>query len=335
VPTLAEQLASRGYRTGAIVANASVLGHEMGLDRGFQHYDDRMSAGLWCRQSLLQQFGWLPTLGCLHYRDATTITNLAQSWTRDNHSDRPFFLFINYMDAHSPYFPPSPFDRAFASERPVDPLQPPPALRSLQYDRQLLYLDHELMRFIEWLRSTDHWQHTVVIITSDHGEAFGEHQHWGHAQYLYEELLHVPLLVKGVTGQKNQPVAQLIGGDQIYDLALAELGLGPPPQLSSERLIAEWYCSEHRKQEGTCRSQDLLAWVEGSRKIIVQITGEIEAYDISKDPRELVRIALSASEIERIRQRATEQWAIPHAQTAAPVLSRKTIENLRAMGYLQ
>jgi hypothetical protein len=335
VPTLAERLAGRGYRTGAIVANSAVLAHEMGLDRGFQHYDDRMSAGLQCRQSLLQQLGWHPALGCLLHRDATTVTDLAQSWLEGNDANRPFFLFLNYMDAHAPYIPHAPFDRAFAPQQPIDPLQPPQAMQSLQYDRQLLYLDSELMRLIDWLRSTPHWQRTVVIITSDHGEAFGEHDHWGHAQYLYEELLHVPLLVKSVGAQLDRPLTQLIGGDKVHDLALAELGLGAPPQLPSERLVAEWYCSAHMEQEGECRSQDLLAWFEGNRKLIVQATGEIEAYDLGKDQQELARIELSESETDRIRQRAAELWAIPPAASTSPKLSRETIENLKALGYLK
>jgi arylsulfatase A-like enzyme len=333
VPTLAGRLAGRGYRTGAIVANAAVLAHEMGLDRGFQHYDDRMSAGLECRQSLLQQLGWHPALGCLHYRDATTVTKLAQSWIKGNEPDQPFFLFLNYMDAHTPYIPPSPFDRAFSSRRPIDPLQPSQAMQSLQYDRQLLYLDSELMRLIDWLRSTDHWQQTVVIITSDHGEALGEHNHWGHAQYLYEELIHVPLLVRSVGAELDRPVTQLIGGDDVHDLALAELGLGPPPRLSSERLVAEWYCSANK--EGICRSQDLLAWIEGNRKIIVQLTGEVEAYDLGQDRQELVKVQLSASEMDQARQRAEELWSIPSGASTAPELSPETIENLRALGYLK
>ncbi|MEM7349545.1 MAG: sulfatase [Acidobacteriota bacterium] len=334
VPTLAERLAAHGYRAGAIVANSTVLAHEMGLDRGFHHYDDRHPAGLSCRQLLVQQAGWRPELGCLRYRDAQTITDLALGWL-DQDRARDSFLFLNYMDAHSPYVPPAPYDRAFSTERPVDPLKPPRELQSLQYDRQLLYLDHHLMRLFEGLKVRQLWRDTVVIVTSDHGEAFGEHQHWGHNTHLYEELIHVPLVVKSAEQNAAGQMHASISGHEVFALALSELGLGPAPGTSDDlSLIAEWYNSKPRAAGARKGSRDLLAWLDGTFKIIANSRGELEVYDLQRDGEESQNLAGSWPAAERVRQLSRDHWATAQASGEAPTLSPELIENLKALGYL-
>jgi hypothetical protein len=104
VTTLAERLASHGFDTAAITANAHYLAHGLGMDQGFVHYDDRWGANL--SRILLPQFaGFVPWVGHSVYRDAETITDLAQDWIAARMGRRPFFLFLNYMDAHGPYAP--------------------------------------------------------------------------------------------------------------------------------------------------------------------------------------------------------------------------------------
>ncbi len=337
VPTLAEILTGEGYRTGAVVANR-VLSHSLGVDRGFSHYDDRGSAGLQCRFSLVQQLGWRPELSCLPYRDATTITDQALSWLGTGSEEQPFFLFVNYMDAHRPYFPPRPFDRTLVPERPTDPIKPTRAFKALQYDRELRYLDHELQRLLDGLRRSDRrWQDTVVIITSDHGEAFGEHGHWGHAQYLYEELIRVPLLVKGVgrcTGSEGVDVP--ISGEQVFALALCELGLGPEPQRPQGlHVVAEWYCSKELARTAVCHSQDLLAWLDEDTKYLAHADGRVEVYNLATDQRELQDLAAQAPGRERALGFSREHWDKPWVSSASPQLSPEMLRSLKALGYLQ
>ena len=104
VPTLAEVLHEHGWRTAAIVANNVFLHHSFGLDRGFERYDDRDTA--WTNEylALAQYAGFALRTGHLLYRDGDEITAEALRWI-DGEGARPFFLMLNYMDAHAPYMP--------------------------------------------------------------------------------------------------------------------------------------------------------------------------------------------------------------------------------------
>jgi arylsulfatase A-like enzyme len=116
--------------------------------------------------------------------------------------DRPFFAFLNYFDAHDPYTPPPPFDTRFGHA------DPPPALEDDRrysdqelahlldaYDGAVSYTDDQLGRLLDALEGRGMLDDTIVVITSDHGEQFGEHGLVDHANSLYRQLLHVPLVL--------------------------------------------------------------------------------------------------------------------------------------------
>ena len=208
-PTLAEAFAASGYLTGGFVANLQYTSHDSGLDRGFQHYDD---FGVSWRQLMLSSaIGQTPTfrdlLSSRTPSDAlralvsfnwhvppklVTESKFADQVTREfldwqaRSSDRPFFAFLNYFDAHQPVHSPPAFARRFVSEsRGVD-----------GYDAAIAYLDSELGALFEELERRNVLDETIVIVTSDHGEMWGEHELFGHAHNLYLPVLHVPLLIR-------------------------------------------------------------------------------------------------------------------------------------------
>jgi arylsulfatase A-like enzyme len=123
---------------------------------------------------------------------------------------RPFFVFLNYFDAHDPYLPPSPFDQNGGPKTPRDYFLirhwwvlekdklPPEEVRVAQdaYEGAIAYLDHQLGLLFDALEQRGVLQNTLVIITSDHGEHFGERQLFCHGNSLYRPLLHVPLLIR-------------------------------------------------------------------------------------------------------------------------------------------
>lgn len=218
VPTLAETFAQRGYRTGAVVANWWSLGHESGLAQGFVHYDDlgvsfaqimrgsslvRWLAG---KRAVRRALGFYDTLG---RRNASDISRNFLVWLGED-AGRPWFTFLNYLDAHSPYLPPAPFDRQFGhdvSERePIvmeelnrldDPGPEAAAIETAAYDGSIAYLDSEIGNLLRRLEERGSLANTIVVITSDHGEELGEHGAWGHGRSLHAESVHVPLLLFG------------------------------------------------------------------------------------------------------------------------------------------
>jgi len=114
---------------------------------------------------------------------------------------RPFFVFLNYMDAHAPYSAPPPFDTHFGPKKPW----PAKSRRSWSrqeyqvaidaYDGTIAYVDYHLGRLLDELSKRNLLQNTVVVVTSDHGELFGEHRLFGHGNSLYRPLLHVPMVI--------------------------------------------------------------------------------------------------------------------------------------------
>ncbi len=228
--TLAEYLASRGYQTAGFVANTRCCSYESGLARGFDHFDDyslspssllsRTVPGKWILENVLTLGGYLDVrLGAyydkkwvtLQSRGATEINETFCNWLDRRRPDRPFFAFLNYFDAHEPFVPPLGYESRFG-RRPetlqdyeflFDYVGAPKAStgnRKLQmaracYDDCISFLDEQLGRLLVRLQNQGLLENTDVIITSDHGEAFGDHFIVGHSYSVNLDEIGVPLVI--------------------------------------------------------------------------------------------------------------------------------------------
>lgn len=214
-PTLAEVLSARGYRTGGFVANTDYCSAEVGLDRGFGHFEDyTLAPGQLLRNSSLWRaiaritivrrvLGHYDNLG---RRTAPEISQAFLDWQAKAPS-RPFFAFLNYYDAHRPYLAPAGwagrFKTAGVEPNPRlrkeldDPKAPPEVVQGAidAYDDAIGYLDHEIGRLLDELDRRGLVDNSIIVITSDHGEEFLEHGLWDHGHGLYHPAIHVPLLV--------------------------------------------------------------------------------------------------------------------------------------------
>jgi len=211
-------MSAHGYATGGFVGNIYWCGRQTGLDRGFIRYVDmyrnlgdavaRTALGRLLAYDVAPRFGLIDVPG---RRRAADIDTDLLAWIRGL-QNRPFFAFVNYFDVHGPYLPPSPFAGAFSqagADRHVhqieigaltgDVVVPPPAeIRSMidRYDESMLYLDDQIGKLMAELETAGVLDRTIVIITSDHGESWGEHEMMYHGHSLYHEQLHVPLLIR-------------------------------------------------------------------------------------------------------------------------------------------
>jgi arylsulfatase A-like enzyme len=255
-PTLAGELARRGYRTGGFAANHFYTSRESGLARGFEHYEDYrrtprqvllsntltqtrlfwqllQGRGLVDRARALARMDLrLQVMWTSHRKLAPQATGEFLRW-QAGVSGRPFFAFINLYDAHLPYDPPAPFDTMFSTERgELD-----------RYDGGIAFMDDALGRMFGELRRRGVLDRTLVIVSSDHGEAFGEHGLHGHGSSLYRTELHVPLLVRfpaAVTAgtRAAAPVTLRDLAATVLDAAGAAPGTHPLPGTSWLRLLA-------------------------------------------------------------------------------------------------
>lgn len=333
--TLAEVLGANGYRTGAVIANHYYLGERYGLSRGYQHYDARPGGDV--RHYLpLAQMAWVPLrAGRQSYRDATSVTERALDWLQADSGERPRFLTLNYMDSHSPYFPPPPHDEAFGGGRVKEPNKFLLSDRIIQYDRGLHYIDTQLMRVLEAVDLDN----TVVIITSDHGEALGDHGYWMHGWTLYDSITRVPLYVQPVGRERIAQRPEPIGGAEIFDLALTELGLELPLERQALRPAGEWFqplvIPNSKVLEDKDVRRDLVIWTEGSLKWTVTSRGKVTAVDVVQDPAEVRPLELDAQEITRAQQRARDWWAAnPPLERQATRVQTEDLEHLKDLGYL-
>jgi arylsulfatase A-like enzyme len=247
-PTLAEYLGARGYDTAGFVANLDYCSQETGLSRGFAHYEDypivpwdvfTRYVGLGRRLDLLTPASVINRLlkkyrGDMydviprskeHAKDAATVDRSFLAWlSRQRTRNRPFFAFLNYNDAHSPYEVPDRTIPGFGL-RPisyVDRL----ILKSWDtldkthvsnvhvqmaidvYDDSIFYLDHRLGILLDELGKRGVLDDTLVIVAADHGEHLGDHGLFFHGCSLYRQVVGVPLVI---AGPNRVPAGRVVG----------------------------------------------------------------------------------------------------------------------------
>lgn len=270
--TLAGLLSDAGYATGAVVAGPWMKA-VFGLDEGFATYDD---------EGIDELVG----------RRARQVTKGALEWLDGLDGERPFFLFLNYYDAHAPYGAPPPFTYAFFDEPPTETPDPEdraswPAL----YDGEIRFADEQMGRLFAELERRGLWDDTLVVVTADHGEQFGGHGGlYGHGQYLFEEDVHVPLVVKhpagdGVAPAREEARVQLT---DVFALILDRVGIDLPdgtqaglPPAVGHPIVAEVYPPAAISSDGDWR-----VLYDGDMKLHWSSQGRSMLFDLSADPGE-------------------------------------------------
>ncbi|MGH9469111.1 MAG: sulfatase [Terriglobia bacterium] len=260
--TLASILRSSGYETAGFNANPFYGLGGWRLSEGFDIYDDDTYA---IRHNLAVTFLGQSALRFLYnrlirynqfdHRDAADVNRDIIRWSRSRDESRPFFLFVNYMDAHRPYLPPSPWDHRFggiphrllaritaplAGGRPRKPYTAIERQEMIDgYDNSLAYLDSQVGRLVRFLSASEGADDTVFIITSDHGEGFGEHGAYDHGWNLYSEVLRVPLVIWGTGIPEGVRVADLVPARRLFSTVL-DLALGLKGGIAQTSLRAYW-----------------------------------------------------------------------------------------------
>jgi len=202
-PTLAELLKLRGYVTAGFSNNPHV-DQAQNMTQGFDIFE-----AVWADTTAV-------TARKPHNSEQTN--KLVRRFLRQQRAKPgkdPFFIFINYMDVHTPTDPPEPYRTNFLDpHRPPGPLADsatynPDLVREVKltlsendyatlrdlYDGSLNYLDAKIGELLEELKNLGLYDSTLVIITSDHGELFGEHDYYTHGVLLFWKLLHIPLII--------------------------------------------------------------------------------------------------------------------------------------------
>ena len=212
--TIGEAMQQRGYATAGITANLFFGRSTFGLDRGFQHYDDRPELSVrsigqswYVARRILEKAR--DRFGDRHQnlvrRSGAQINDAFLAWVDANNTGRPFFAVLNQFDAHEPYLPPGAQGAAVRAAGTRYWFDEDSEIATHQTQRELLaayeeclrYLDQQLARLVNELERRGLRDNTVLVITSDHGEEFGDRGSMivGHQRNLNAPVLGVPLIV--------------------------------------------------------------------------------------------------------------------------------------------
>ncbi len=267
VTTLAEVLSDAGYTTAARINNTNLTAR-FGFQQGFTDFEfmapyypfeatettyflvlyDLMRR--YIGEKLLSGDRTVTT----YYHDGREVTDEAIRYLGEHRNDR-FFLFVHYMDPHDPYFS-HPYDGHAVAR--IDDEFPDPAraeeIRTL-YEGEVRYLDYQLARLFNYLQQENMFNEMLIVLVSDHGEEFLEHGGWWHGTTLYEEQIHVPLIVKYPLGfryrsreHQFEPIVVRNGSrvaDQVRCIDIAPTvatlaGVEPPAGWQGVSLTTDW-----------------------------------------------------------------------------------------------
>jgi tetratricopeptide (TPR) repeat protein len=213
LPYIPEILHAQGYRTaafvGSIVLNPTPS-YAPGFDRGFDTYD-----------AAFQYAG----PGENHYRTVERrggeVVARALAWL-NKHPKGPFFLWVHLYDAHDPYDPPEPYKTRYAKA---------------PYDGEIAYADSAVGKLFQQLKASGLYDGSVIAVMADHGESLGAHGEDTHGVFLYDETIHVPLVIKLPKARARKTIDHRVELVDVMPTLLQAVGIAVPAEVQGESLL--------------------------------------------------------------------------------------------------
>jgi arylsulfatase A-like enzyme/Flp pilus assembly protein TadD len=307
---LPQMLRERGFTTGGVVS-AYVLRKDTGIAQGFDYFDGDMPPS-----SPEVSIGQVQ-------RDGTESEKLAERWLGAQSARS--FLFLHVYEPHKPYAPPERFSMY------------------APYDGEIAYADEIVGRLIQYLKSHQLYDRSTIILLSDHGEGLGDHGEQEHGLFVYDEAIHVPLVIKqasnaGAGRRIAAPVQHIDIVPTVLDLVKAPLpgnlrgrslkplldGTGALPETSiySEALYARYHFGW---SELTALTDDRYRFIKAPRA---------ELYDLARDPHERQNIADERPQASEALRGALERLIAGVPIQAPSAVSADARERLQALGYV-
>jgi arylsulfatase A-like enzyme len=328
-----EILGDNGWHTCAATGGGYMSG-VFGFSRGFDQFNDKSRTIEDGIAVLLQQLDAAP-LG-----------------------SEPVFAVFHTYEVHSPYLPPDDLRGRFLENEPsIEPIndvlvpiqgtafktltdQDFEALAAL-YDAEVMHTDRQLRALFAALEERGFMDSALIIITSDHGEEFGDHGGLLHRVTLFEELLRIPLIVIGEGFQSGRVRPDLVSLVDIAPTILAFAGIEAPAVMEGLDLRIERGTEDWAGQRVFSQYTDLLYSVRTPRWKLIERHGPRPPllFDLQRDPTERHSVAADHAELVESLQAELTVWreALPElnrSDEAPAELSEETVEELRALGYL-
>jgi arylsulfatase A-like enzyme len=375
VPTLSELLRKAGYRNYAVVANFIFLDPRYGFARGFDTFFMPRplpvvsnSATYLLRTGIYSlTIPWLWTDAMRRFFTADEIAAAGEKLLAGA-GDKPFFLFLNFMEPHRPLAAPAHFRKMFPNyDQGFDELEirsfehdvyrelhtvTPGEMAKMQsaYDGGIAYMDDAAGRLLERLKEQPWYDASLIIVTSDHGELFGEKHMIDHGNSVDHGITGIPMVIK-FPYQKGGPVVQSpVSQVDVFTTIAAIAGAAVPPKCAGVNLAAGdpgedraiilesypagTYMNLHKKMNRMER-----AIVRGRWKMIRSNRGRRELYDMANDPKETKNLWNTRNEVARELDGLMRDWVatgggqMPLSKSGPS--DPEMIQRLKSLGYAQ
>jgi arylsulfatase A-like enzyme len=371
---LAKKFESEGYTTVGYHSNPH-LGENRNYDAGFSTFNDsaegsdiiaRFKDSIEQRldsdstvYSLLRRMWHYFTLttDSSAYARAPTITENALNWFDEAcDTESPFFMWLHYMDVHYPFTPPDHFfeelgysqlSKSRIAELNGKMQESPGSLTDEDvddllklYDGEIRFTDHYIGELLDYLEQQDILDETIVIITADHGEAFGEHGRFGHHPYLYDELLQVPMIVYAPMYESrviDQQVSLLDLGPSLCDML--EIDIPEAMQGASFEPLLRGEDIDEEVAIATGMDGQTLACRTSGWKCFWKVKEEkVELYDLRSDPNELDDVSTDnptmLEELQGVMENYLDEAEQMDIELPEMKESPEVRQRLRELGYV-
>jgi arylsulfatase A-like enzyme/Tfp pilus assembly protein PilF len=213
-PYAPDLLHSHGYRTAAFLGSIALDPNAgaPGFERGFDVYDAGFTS-----------VGFQKEEDRYHTveRRGGEVVERAIKWLDQNHKG-PFFLWVHLYDPHEPYDPPEPYKSRYAAE---------------PYDGEIAYMDSAVGKLLQQLKTRGLYDGAVIAVMADHGESLGAHGENNHGFFLYDETIHVPLLIKLPQGSAEKPIDDRVELIDVMPTLLQTAGIDAPAEVQGQSLL--------------------------------------------------------------------------------------------------
>jgi len=362
VTTLAEALAGYGYATVGMPNNENIFPIR-NFQQGFQVYDvlrpdffffateSAFHLTFYEQLRLIRERFLFQSKEVQHYyQDAVVVGRHASRWLDALAGQDRFFLFIHYMEPHDPYFR-HPYDgTAYAR---VNNPHPSPAMAATYrktYDGEITYLDRNLGELLRSLKERGLYDDMLIVFTADHGEEFHEHGGWWHGTTLYEEQIHVPLIIKlpknRLAGTEED---ELVRSIDISPTILHTAGAPMPGRMQGHDILPDSTGTVHGQDyvysEEVLEQNDLQSVRGRQWKLILANEGNprglkpTELYDLPADPHEMKNLAASERDRASFLHKEADSTRTAALKVAATAREKEMgeveRERLKALGYVQ
>lgn len=341
VPSLPTLLSAHGYRTAAISASPIVQDQPTrfnphgGFGNGFNEF--------------LPNLAWAPA--------ESLFQKAVESMAGKNGG---YFLYLHFIDPHGPYAPPENYNRRFAKphdgpsfilEGKPNPIEAMlfsngPAVEfsaeDIQhlidlYDDEIAYFDHWFGRLLAHMKAQPWWEDAIVLVVSDHGEAFMEHNQIKHCRCLYDHQTATPLIMKVPKGSYQGSRESLSQNLDVVPTVLELLKIAHPPDLFVGKSLVPIFEKEKEVTPYAFSAQSTYRSInDAQHKLIVNLgSGAKEFFNLSLDPNEKLNLAQENPREMEILASALSQWMEQYHHEGDLEKAKASQELLRSLGYIQ